>query len=106
MIILVDAQLELHTFINAFESSPVHCLNLRPSGNRRSPGKGGTMAMLNSAIRCMTRNSYDMDIPSVNICHDFGSMCWAVLMTQVRNNPRYKVVLECPFDELMKEIRG
>jgi len=34
------------TFINAFESSPVHCLKLRPSGNLRRPGKAGTDAIL------------------------------------------------------------
>jgi hypothetical protein len=34
------------TFISAFESSPVHCLNPRPCENRRRPAKGGTIAML------------------------------------------------------------
>ena len=34
------------TFIKAFESSPVHCLNPRPSGNRRRPGKDGAAAIL------------------------------------------------------------
>lgn len=38
-------QLE-QTFINAFESSPVHCLKRRPSGNRRKPTNGGAMAIL------------------------------------------------------------
>jgi hypothetical protein len=37
---------DLHTFINALESSPVHCLKLRPSGNRRNPGNDGTAAIL------------------------------------------------------------
>ena len=35
-----------HTFIRAFESSPVHCLKPRPSGKRRRPGNKGTAAML------------------------------------------------------------
>ena len=34
------------TFINAFESSPVHCAKSRPSGKRRNPGKGGTADIL------------------------------------------------------------
>ena len=34
------------TFIRAFESSPVHCVNPRPSGKRRRPEKDGTTAML------------------------------------------------------------
>jgi len=34
------------TFINAFESSTVHCLNPRPSGYRRSPGNEGAAAFL------------------------------------------------------------
>jgi hypothetical protein len=36
----------LRTFMRAFESSPVHCLKPGPSGKRRSPGNGGTAAML------------------------------------------------------------
>jgi hypothetical protein len=38
------------TFMRAFESSPVHCLKPLPSGNRRSPTKGGARAMLESSI--------------------------------------------------------
>lgn len=37
---------EGQTFINALESSPVHCLNPRPFGNRRNPANGATTAML------------------------------------------------------------
>ncbi len=40
------------TFINAFESLPVHCLKPRPSGNRRKPTKGGAMAILKCYISC------------------------------------------------------
>jgi hypothetical protein len=32
--------------MSAFESSPVHCLNPRPSGKRRRPGKEGATAIL------------------------------------------------------------
>jgi hypothetical protein len=34
------------TFISAFESSPVHCLNPRPSGKRRKPENEGAAAIL------------------------------------------------------------
>jgi hypothetical protein len=34
------------TFINALLSFPVHCLNRRPCGKRRKPGKFGTAASL------------------------------------------------------------
>jgi hypothetical protein len=37
---------ESQTFIKALESSPVHCLNPRPVGNRRNPENGATTAML------------------------------------------------------------
>ena len=36
----------MRTFINAFESSPVHCLKPRPSGNLRRPANGGAAAIL------------------------------------------------------------
>lgn len=34
------------TFIRAFESSPVHCLNPLPSGKRRRPANGGVIETL------------------------------------------------------------
>lgn len=34
------------TFMSAFESSPVHCLNLRPSAKRQSLGNRGDAAIL------------------------------------------------------------
>lgn len=34
------------TFINAFVSSPVHCLNPRPLGNRLIPEKGAASDIL------------------------------------------------------------
>jgi hypothetical protein len=34
------------TFMSALESSPVHWAKSRPSGKRRSPGKGGTAEIL------------------------------------------------------------
>lgn len=36
------------TFINAFVSFPVHCLNLRPSLNLRTPWKGGATEILSN----------------------------------------------------------
>ena len=40
-----------HTFISAFESSPVHWVNPRPSGNLRSPGNGGAAAILTAPVK-------------------------------------------------------
>ena len=39
-------ELNLHTFIRALESLPVHWLKFRPCLNLRSPGKGGASAIL------------------------------------------------------------
>ena|SRR5436190_23901054 len=39
-------RVDQHTFINAFESSPVHWLKSRPSGKRRKPGYMGTAEIL------------------------------------------------------------
>jgi hypothetical protein len=36
----------VHTFIRAFESSPVHWVKFRPCLNRRRPGNGGASAIL------------------------------------------------------------
>jgi len=41
-----NVQYHLLTFMRAFESSPVHCLNPRPSGKCRRPGKDGDAAIL------------------------------------------------------------
>src|SRR5882724_5600108 len=38
------------TFMRALELSPVHCLNLRPSGNLRKPAKGAAAAILDNKI--------------------------------------------------------
>jgi len=43
---LVWIKMFVNTFISALESSPVHCLKSRPSGNRRMPGKAGTAERL------------------------------------------------------------
>ena len=43
---VLEDNINISTFIKALESFPVHCLNPRPCGNRLSPGKGGTAAML------------------------------------------------------------
>jgi hypothetical protein len=45
----------IQTFINAFESSPVHCLNPRPSGNCRNPVNEGTVAILRSNRRPLSK---------------------------------------------------
>ena len=45
-ILVVVVKEKTVTFINAFESSPVHCLKSRPSGNHCNPGNGGTADIL------------------------------------------------------------
>ena len=43
---MLIAMCELLTFISALESSPVHCLNPRPSGKCHSAGKDSVAAIL------------------------------------------------------------
>jgi hypothetical protein len=42
------------TFINALESSPVHCVNPRPSLNRRRFENGGAQAILPYLVSSQT----------------------------------------------------
>lgn len=58
VILMGEKQKQKHTFIRAFESSPVHCLNPRPSENLLNPENGATRAILtrnnwyNKILRC------------------------------------------------------
>lgn len=80
------------TFINAFESSPVHCLKFLPSGKRRSPGKLGTTAILNRVtdkIQNLGVNSMLIYAPSINVCHDCCRSLFSMLLYQVLLDPYY-----------------
>jgi hypothetical protein len=61
-----EGKIQAHTFIRAFESSPVHCLKFRPCLKRRKPGNDGAQAML---YMCNLRTPVIIkeDIPSINI---------------------------------------
>ena len=52
-------------------------------------------------------NNMKVNLPSINFGHYFRrSHCGVVLtVVDVGEDPLDQVVLECPFDELMKEIR-
>ena len=86
------------TFINAFESSPVHCLYPRPSGKRRKWGNAGADAILNVLMRMCRYDPKFPNLPSVYICQDLLCQSFCVLFLDVGFNPLYQVVLECPFD--------
>ena len=45
-LLIVEQKNFLHTFMSAFESSPVHCLKFLPSEKCQSPAKGGASVML------------------------------------------------------------
>lgn len=67
-----------HTFINAFESSPVHWVKSRPSGNRRRPGNGGTADILYLVLSFHTQwieRHMDRWSISVIICRALLSPC-------------------------------
>lgn len=44
------------------------------------------------------------DIPSVNIGHDFLSLCMAMLLDNVLLHPIYQMVLERSLDELVEDV--
>lgn len=90
------------TFINALESSPVHCLKSRPSGNRRRPAFSGTADTLG-----MVSEQHDVKLfglPSVNLLQNFFSFCLSLAPYYHLSNPLDQMVLECSFDNLMQKI--
>ena len=93
------------TFINALESSPVHCLKPRPSGKRRKPGKWGAAAMLNMRIE-LSHPSASLvecsDQPSVDVSHDGFRTGLAMCEYKVLLDPCHQMVLEGPLDYLVQ----
>ena len=89
------------TFISALESSPVHCLNPRPSGKRRIPAKGGTAAILTTQISNGPK-TFASVIPFINIIKDPVRPCLAMGFNEVFTYPGDEVILKSPFDELME----
>ena len=60
------------TFMNAFESFPVHCWKFRPCLNLQSPGNKGTRAILGrrSGVEGLMKNRSK---PSINLIKDLSS---------------------------------
>ena len=93
------------TFISAFESSPVHCLNPRPSGNRRKPANGGTMLMLLfwfSSVLLIDRNK----IPVIDVIKNPVGLSVPMSENKIFFHPGYKMIFKSPFNDLMKEVRS
>lgn len=95
-------------FINALESSPVHWWKSRPSGNRHSPGNGGTAEILVaqhnfSKIRSQD-NKDDGYLPAINVIDDLLCFTLAVCQGQVLVHPSNYVILESSLDDLMEQI--
>lgn len=94
------------TFISAFESSPVHCANPRPSGKRRKPENDATAAILchMNNVRFTIKSKYSS--PLVNIVYSPLSFAFTVGKFQVFLHPIYEMVLKSSLDELVQDIRG
>ena len=91
------------TFISALESSPVHCLNPRPSGNRRSPGNKGTAAIL---VKCNHDNFINApnNVPVVDICKNLLRSCFSMDTLEILSNPFDEMIFKGAFDHLMEKI--
>jgi hypothetical protein len=90
--------------MSAFESSPVHCLNPRPSGKRRKLGNEGVAAILGGTNQRSHINK--RSIPSINVCENLLCLTLAVMSLNVFLHPVDEMILECPLDNLMEDIRG
>jgi len=101
---IVEDKFFSHTFINAFESSPVHCSKFRPSLNLRSPGKLGTAAILEGKFNIFASFNTWIDVPTVNIFRDFFCPTLAILKKEIFINPGNNMVLERAFDNLVKKV--
>lgn len=91
------------TFINAFVSSPVHCLKPRPWGKHLIPAKGAASDMLRgpfsgslSVLRACS--------PIVDLVKNLISMFFWMESVYEVPNPINEMVLKSPFDELMQDI--
>lgn len=97
----------IHTFIRAFESSPVHCLNRRPCLNLRSSGNAGVAASLKKAARsAKMKHKIRVEAPSVDLIHNLVSLCFFVCYLEPSPHPVDQMILKRPLDGLMKQIGG
>ena len=99
------ASILLYTFISAFESSPVHCLNPRPSGKQRRAGNEGAAAMLMMDESWLNKiNRQWEDLPPVNVSENLFSLSWRVLELDIICHPGHQVIFECSFNNLVEEV--
>jgi hypothetical protein len=90
----------MRTFIRAFESSPVHCLKPRPSGNLRRPANGGAAAMLKKNYENLY-DQHEMNIPLVDIIQNCFAWCARILSAYILCYPINEMIFKCPLDELV-----
>jgi hypothetical protein len=94
------------TFMSAFESSPVHCLKSRPSGNRHRPGNAGTAEILcTNQIKSTVEKANKGDAPTIDIINDLISTCRTMFLNKIFIDPTYQVVFKSTLDKLMEQIR-
>ena len=94
----------LHTFISALESSPVHCLKPRPSGNWRNPGNKGTAAILFQGKNVYIKD-HQHHAPLVDVRKNLLCPLFAMNILKIVSYPLHKMVFECPFDDLMQKVQ-
>ena len=91
------------TFINAFESSPVHCAKSRPSGKHHKPGSKGAAEILAEAQRAQ-RDTLFEDSPAVNVIHYLLCTSLSMNENEIFVYPGDEMVFEGSFDDLMEEV--
>jgi hypothetical protein len=91
--------------MSAFESFPVHCLKRRPSGNRRRPGKAGTVPSLEYARKPGKAKERIEGIPPIDVVNDGIGLSFRVIGVDVVDDPLNHMILERSLDELMQKIR-
>lgn len=94
-----------YTFISAFESSPVHCLNPRPLGKRRSPENGAIIEILYN-VESRKVDLKPTSLPIIDVFEDPVGSCLTVGLDKPLLDPLDDVVFERPFDNLMEEVWG
>jgi hypothetical protein len=93
------------TFMRAFESSPVHCLNPRPSENRCRPENGGTIAILftSSSVYCKITSNRN-DKPVIYVIQNAFGLGFTMSKEKIFSHPGDEMVFECTFNGLMEKI--
>lgn len=90
--------------MRAFESSPVHWVNLHPCLNLRSPGKGGTSTILSQGGETQHWLQKSCCLPVVNLVDNPGPTHRTMHTLKILTHPLNKVVFENTFDQLVQQI--